>query len=131
MLLHIVQDHKGSELTEREKLEMKEEDLKKEVIDYLENANLNSNSFIISINLAILNGHLHHIFCQINEEMTSLPLPIPSDESAAYDGFRRRREHPFRSLTTEDHLPEDVLTPRNHMLLASRFGFKTLLGDSL
>ena len=113
---------KWTELMEREK-ERGFFFFLKEAIDHLENATLNSNSFTISINLAILNGHSHHIFHQSNDEMTSLALLIWFDESIVYDSFIRRGEHPFCSLRTEDHLPEDVLTPRNYMPLVSWFGF--------
>lgn len=61
---------------------MKGEDTKAP-IDHAENASLNSNSFIIVINLAVLRGQSHHIISQINEEMTSLALTISCDESTA------------------------------------------------
>ena len=88
----------------------------------MENATLKSSSFTTAINSAILNGHSHHIFNQINAAMTSLALPIWLDESSGYNGFTRTRQHHFCSFGTED-LPEVVLTSGNHTLLASWFGF--------
>lgn len=70
---------------------MKEED-KKKAINHVENATLNFNSFIIFTNLAILNGHSHHIFSQIPNEMTSLALTIWFEEWTGYDGFTRKRK---------------------------------------
>lgn len=61
---------KWSALTEGETLGMKEENRKKPS-DHVDNATLNSNSITIFTNLAILNGHSHYIFSQINDEMTN------------------------------------------------------------
>lgn len=44
------------------------------------------------INLAILNGHSHHIFREITDEMIPLALTIWSADSAGHDGFTRSRE---------------------------------------
>ena len=50
---------KRSELTETEKLGMKEEDRKK-ANDHVDKATANSNSIILFMNLAILSGHSHY-----------------------------------------------------------------------